>query len=46
MSTTDLIEARVQELRNEGRLAASGGELKSRPGRLRASFLRLSRRHR
>lgn len=46
MYSTALMEARVQELRNEGRLARSGVGLPRRPSRLLASVRRLAERHR
>jgi len=46
MYGTALMEARVQELRNEGRLASSGAGMPRRPSRVLAGFRRLRSRSR
>lgn len=46
MHTIDLMNARVQELREEGRRAGSGTCLRHVPGRLATSIRKMTRRQR
>lgn len=46
MYSTALLEARAEELRNEGRLAMRGSTVPRQPGRIRARLRRIGSRRR